>query len=276
MYDICHYGTENRMANRCLIPLLLAAAFFAAPFAAPATRADDPITHRTHIFATDWGLTLKADGTGFYNDLAQLLFAPEIGAVDYEILPYRRAKRHFFEEAGACLYPSSLEYLTATGDMHDSTGFTDSSSMLINRIHLFVAFGKPAPTDKAAVNGKRVAYAMGSKIPHAFPDTTALFIAVADEVDKAQMLLSGRVDMIAAALPDVKFVFDSLGAEIAPYDPDFIIAGSGIGVVCHDTPETALFLTALERRMEQLKRTGRLQKFLSDQGLDPKEYLKGD
>lgn len=244
---------------------------------APPLLADDPITHRTHIYATDWGLTLKADGTGFYNDLAQLLFSPEIGSVDYEILPYRRAKRHFFEEAGACFYPSSLEYLATTGDMEHARDFIESGSILRNRIHLFSAPGKPAPRNREDVNGKRVAYAMGSKIPYALPDTTALFIAVADEVGKAEMLLTGRVDIISAALPDVKFVFDSLGVEMAPYDPDFVIAGAGIGVVCHNTPENVFFLAQLERRMTQLKQTGRLHKFLSDSGLDPDDYLsEGD
>jgi len=272
MYDRQSIGAETHMAYRCLGNSLLASIlWFTAPLLA-----DEPVTHRTHIFATDWGLTLKADGTGFYNDLAQLLFAPEIGAVDYEILPYRRAKRHFFEEAGACFYPSSIEYLSTTGDMIAAPDFIESGSMLRNRIHLFAAPGKPAPRTKEDVNGKRVAYAMGSKIPYALPDTTALFIAVADEVDKAEMLLTGRVDILAAAMPDVKFVFDSLGAEMTPYDPDFVIAGSGIGVVCHNTPENAFFLTQLNRRKAMLVRSGKLSVFLEDRGLSPADYLTAD
>lgn len=264
------------MAYRRLVYGIQATLLATSLWLAPALQADDPITHRTHVYATDWGLTLKADGTGFYNDLAQLLFSPEIGAVDYEILPYRRAKRHFFDEAGACFYPSSIEYLTATGDMESAPDFIESGSMLRNRIHLFAAPGKPAPRSKEDVNGKRVAYAMGSKIPYALPDTTALFIAVADEVDKAEMLLTGRVDIISAALPDVKFVFESLGADMAPYDPDFVIAGSGIGVVCHNTPENAFFLTQLNRRRATLVRSGKFSQFLEERGLPASDYLSAD
>ncbi|WP_020397948.1 hypothetical protein [Kordiimonas gwangyangensis] len=262
------------MRHQRLSNLILSAAVLA--FAVLPAHADGPITEPTHIFATDWGLTLKGDGTGFYNDLAQLIFSPDIGPIDYEILPYRRAKRHFFEEAGACFYPSSMEYLTTTGDMVNAPDFIESGSMLNNRIHLFAAPGKPAPRTKEDVNGKRVAYAMGSKIPYALQGTTALFIAVADEVDKAEMLLTGRVDIISAAMPDVKFVFDSLGAEIAPYDPDFVIAGSGIGIVCHNTPENALFLTQLDRRKVMLQQTGKLKRFLEERGLSAMEYITED
>lgn len=169
-----------------------------------------------------------------------------------------------------------MEYLTTTGDMVNAPDFIESGSMLNNRIHLFAAPGKPAPRTKEDVNGKRVAYAMGSKIPYALQGTTALFIAVADEVDKAEMLLTGRVDIISAAMPDVKFVFDSLGAEIAPYDPDFVIAGSGIGIVCHNTPENALFLTQLDRRKVMLQQTGKLKRFLEERGLSAMEYITED
>ncbi|WP_262690102.1 hypothetical protein [Kordiimonas aestuarii] len=229
-----------------------------------------------HVFATDWGLTLKSDGTGFYNDLAQLIFAPEIGAVNYEILPYRRAKRHFFEQLESCLYPSSTEYLTATGDIQANSSFIGSPSILTNKIHIFAPHGSPAPTRFEDINGKRVAYAMGSRIPYALKGTTALFIAVADEVDKAEMLLSGRVDLITAAMPDVKFVFDSLGVETAPYDPDLVIAGSGIGVVCHNTPENELFLSRVTERLTALKKNGRLATFLRDQELIPEDYITPD
>lgn len=65
------------MRHQRLSNLILSAAVLA--FAVLPAHADGPITEPTHIFATDWGLTLKGDGTGFYNDLAQLIFSPDIG-----------------------------------------------------------------------------------------------------------------------------------------------------------------------------------------------------
>ncbi|WP_417460022.1 hypothetical protein [Kordiimonas sp.] len=242
--------------------------------AAPQACADSAKTDRHHIFATDWGLTLKSDGTGFYNDLAQLLFTTDMGAIDYEILPYRRAKRHFFEEFGSCLYPSSTEYLTATGDIQAADSFIGSRSVLSNKIHIFSRHGTMPPANYSLLKDKRIAYAMGSRIPFALEGTNAFFIAVADEVDKAEMLLSGRVDMISAAMPDVKFVFDSLGVPLAPYDETLVVAGSGIGLVCHNSRENVLFLTSFEARLEKLLKSGELQAFLRSQGLNPSDYLK--
>ncbi|WP_417455680.1 hypothetical protein [Kordiimonas sp.] len=242
--------------------------------AAPLAHADDSTADRRHIFATDWGLTLKSDGTGFYNDLAQLLFSTEMGAIDYEILPYRRAKRHFFEEYGACLYPSSIDYLTSTGDITDTETFIGSRSVLSNKIHIFSRHGTTPPENYAGLKGKRIAYAMGSRIPFALEGTNAFFIAVADEVDKAEMLLTGRVDMISAAMPDVKFVFDSLGVPLAPFDETLVVAGSGIGLVCHNTAANAAFLTSFEARLDGLLKSGELQVFLRNQGLDPDDYLR--
>lgn len=256
--------------------MLLSALSLLLLSAALETRADPTNTEakRRHIYATDWGLTLKSDGTGFYNDLAQLLFTTEMGAIDYEILPYRRAKRHFFEEFGACLYPSSTEYLVKTGDIQATSNFIGSTSVLTNRIHIFSRHGTPPPGEYSAVKGKRIAYAMGSRIPFALEGYNVFFIAVADEVDKAEMLLSGRVDMITAAMPDVKFVFDSLGVPLAPYDEELVVAGSGIGLVCHNTPSNALYLAAFETQLENLRTTGKLQAFLQSQGLNPDDYLK--
>ena len=232
-----------------------------------------------HIFATDWGLTLKSDGTGFYNDLARLILTPDGNAadyaVDYEILPYRRAKRHFFEEAGTCLYPSTTEYLATTGDIQNRVNFIDSPSTLTNRIHIFAAHGHTPPKSRDDLNGKRIAYAMGSRLPYALEGPTALFIAVAYEVDKAEMLLSGRVDLITAAMPDAKFVFEKLGVETAPYDPDLVITKAGVGVVCHNTPENVAFISDLTNRLAELKASGALAAFLRAQGLEPEDYIDG-
>lgn len=240
--------------------------------AAPAKNALRP----THILATDWGLTLKADGTGFYNDLAVMLFAPEIGSVNYEILPYRRAKRHFFEDAGACLYPNSIEYLTTIGDISDPDQFIGYDQAVLARMHVFAAPGKPAPKQPSDLDDKRVAYAMGGKVPVKLAGARAFFIAVADEVDKAEMLLGGRVDMITAAMPDAKFVFDQLGQPLAPYDPNFLLEGSGLGIVCHRTPENEIFVENFSRYVTQMRKNGDLPRFLHKNGLDPAQYLPKD
>ncbi|MCJ9428653.1 substrate-binding periplasmic protein [Kordiimonas marina] len=241
---------------------------------ASAGAAKTPAGPTTHIYATDWGLTLKANGTGFYNDLARLLLsAPDIGPVEYEILPYRRANRSFIEDKTACKYPSNLTFTIKGGTMASANGYVTGKPFVLTRLHLFSRPGDPPITDQAAINGKTIAYAMGARTPARLRGHDVQFIAVANEVDKARMLLSGRVDMITATLPDAEFVFRKLGVKMAPYAPTLVLDTSPMGVDCHNTPQNIRFLTHLNARVDHLLKNGALRAFFKKHGLDPDLYL---
>jgi hypothetical protein len=249
-----------------IVAIVCAACLQALP---PSVSAQTP----THIYAPGWGLTLQTDGTGFYNDLARLLFDRAVGDSRYEILPYRRTVRAFLNNRESCLFPISYDFLIGGGQMTSRVGFIESAPVVRSPVHLFAAPGAPAPRGKAAVTGKSVAYAAGSAVPAFFDGFEAHFAAVDDEVDKARMLLAGRVDLLAAALPDAEFVFRSLGAELPPYDPAFAIERSALYLACHDTAANRAFTARLNARLASLRQAGALATFLRSQGLDPVTYL---
>ncbi|TNE60872.1 MAG: hypothetical protein EP335_17695 [Alphaproteobacteria bacterium] len=260
----------------CLL-VVLALAETVGGAAQAADKANTPVPEAgppTHIYATDWGLTLSADGSGFYNDLARFLFlAPEVGPVDYEILPYRRANRSFLDDAASCKYPSSIAYNLRGGLIPSAEGYLNSLPVVLTRVHLFSRPGREPAHRAEDVDGKTIAYAMGARTPALLAGHSALFIAVADEVDKARMLLSGRVDMITAAVPDVEFVFRELKVDMAPFAPELTLDVSPMGVDCHAGTANAAFLARLDARIRKLHASGELIAFYRSQGLDPASYV---
>lgn len=233
--------------------------------------ADDP---PTHIYAPDWGLTLQEDGSGFYNDLARfLLDTDEVGAVVYEIMPYRRTNRTFFADLGSCMYPTNFDFLISGGQLVSKEGYISGRPLIANSIRVFSPHGTTPPAAKSDVAGKSIAYAMGAGTPQLFKGIPAFWIAVADEVDKGRMLLNNRVDILTAALPDAEFVFRELGTDLPPYDPNLNLDDSPVYFACHDTPSNKTFLGRLDARIERLTNSGELAGFLLGHGLDPAVYL---
>lgn len=241
---------------------------------AQAASAESPVPAPGHfpIYATDWGLTLKGDGSGFYNELARFVLTGVSDEPAYTILPYRRAKSIFLRGGGACLYPSNIQLLLDGGEIESTTGFIQSHAFLRVKVFLFSRPGTMPPASIRDVDHKSVAYAMGSRVPYFLKEANADYIAVADEVAKAQMLISGRVDLMSAAMPDAKFVFDKLGAPLAPHDTNYMLNDTAVRITCHDTAATRAFIDRLNTRIDALIVSGELQAFMESHGLNGAVY----
>lgn len=226
------------------------------------------------IFGTGWGRTLAADGTGFYNDLVTLTL--DGLPVSYTVSPYRRAKAVFLRGNPGCLYPSNIPLLIAGGEIDSSEGYIDTDGFLTVKVFVFSRPGTAPPASIHDIDHRSVAYAMGSRVPYFLKDANADFIAVADETDKARMLLSGRVDLISAALPDAKFVFDELGQPLPPFDPTYKLNDTLVRITCHDTPENRAFVQAFNNQLGDLRKTGALAALFEQAGLDVTLYLPGE
>ncbi|TNE60873.1 MAG: hypothetical protein EP335_17700 [Alphaproteobacteria bacterium] len=232
-----------------------------------------------NILATDWGLTLKADGSGFYNELARLLLEGEEAGIRYEIQPYRKAVRQFVDTEGTCLFPTNLSFLARSGlidgDENNAVHhhYVQSRPFIRARIHLFSQPGTPPVHNLETIRGQTVAYALGASTPYLLRQYGAFFIAVADETDKAQLLLSRKVDMMTAALPDALFVFRSLGVPPAPYAADAPVDVSLLHVACHGSDTTRAFLARLDQRIATLIASGRLAAFFEGHSIDPNAYI---
>lgn len=241
--------------------------------AVPRPPSDAKINTDIHIYATAWGMTLAENGTGFYNDLANLYLTGLETSVNYDIRPYRRAKALFFRDKASCLYPSNIELLREGGEISSADGFIDTVGFLQVKVYVFSPPGTTPPAKIDDVAHQSVAYAMGSRIPYFLRNTKADFIAVANESDKAKMLLTGRVDLMTAAMPDAKFVFDAMGVPLPPFDPSYELNNTPVRMTCHDTPENRSFADAFNQHAQALVQSGEVQKLFEIHRLDPKLYL---
>ncbi len=224
------------------------------------------------VYATAWGLTLSTDGGGFYNDLGRYVLQGL--NIDYDIEPYRRAMRSFYEEQSSCVYPKSILGLIRTKDIDNSAGFIQSVPIQRTFVAVFAPPGKPAVRGPEELAGKRVAYAMGAKVPEYLGAEGAFFIAVANELDKARMLLTGRVDVMVGNLPDAGLVYSHLGSALPPYDPSYRpFPAASSRIVCHDTPGNRAFMDQLNRRILSLHQSGDLKRFYEGFGLNAGLYL---
>ncbi|NVJ98227.1 MAG: hypothetical protein HWE25_08745 [Alphaproteobacteria bacterium] len=239
---------------------------------APTAPSPEPVAlSGLQIYGTNWGETLATDGTGFYNDLVKLALSGF--DVRYDIRPYRRAKALFLRGAASCLYPSNIQLLIDGQEIESPDGFIDTDGFLVVKVFVFSKPGTKPPSTVAEINHKSVAYAMGSRVPFFLRNANADFIAVSDETDKAQMLLSGRVDLMSAAMPDAKFVFDGLGTPMPPFDANYLLNDTVVRITCHDTPGTRAFVAAFNEHLASLGNSGALSSLISSAGLDADLYL---
>jgi len=205
------------------------------------------------IYATAWGKTLAQDGTGFYNEIAGDVLKHVSGDVAYQIMPYRRAKMNFFKTNLGCLYPSSLFGLTKAGQIKDPENYIESNGLFAARTHLFVRRGTVPPANLDDLAGKSIAYPSGSIAADVLAGYGARLIGVNSEQDKAEMLVSGRVDMITGMMPDTAIVFADMGGEMPAFDPLLVLYEVAVTFVCHRTQQNENLIISVNKVLEDLQ-----------------------
>lgn len=247
-----------------LWPVLLACGAFADE--------GNDTTLQPKVYVTAWGLTLESDGSGFYNELGHFILKDT--TADYDIEPYRRAVRRFLKDGESCLYPKNIEALLHTRDINTTDGLIESLPVIRSIVALFTPEGAPLVRGPSDLAGKRVAYALGAKVPEYLGADGAFFIAVSNEVDKARMLLNNRVDVMIANLPDARLVYRHLDSALPPYDPMYHpFQSAKIRVVCHDTPTNRTFMEQVNKNLLSLHENGGLAAFLEKHDLNAPLFL---
>jgi len=204
------------------------------------------------IFATSWGETLALDGSGFYNEIAADVLETVQGQEAYKIMPYKRAKLQFFQSDSACLYPSSLPRLAEAGEIRDPENYIESDGLFAAKTHLFVRPGTEVPKTLVDISGKTIAYPSGSLAGMALDGYGARLIGVNSEQDKAQMLMSGRVDMITGMMPDTAIVFAKMHGGMPVFDPSLVLYEVSVTFVCKRSLATETFIASVNDALKIL------------------------
>ncbi|MCJ9428660.1 substrate-binding periplasmic protein [Kordiimonas marina] len=221
------------------------------------------------IYATAWGYTLAQDGSGFYNDVAAALTKREEGRSFYKLMPYKRAKAKFLADAGGCLFPSSVDVLKAGGLADEKHPMVQTEPLFEARTHLFAAPGEEPPHTMADLKGKRIALPAGSMMMDLLKGSGAKIIGVNDEESKAEMLMSGRVQVMSGMMPDTGLVFAHMGRQLPAFDGRFSFLNVGLAVVCRKTPETEALIGRLNSRIAELETDAAYRDMLHRAGVKP-------
>jgi hypothetical protein len=225
------------------------------------------------IYATSWGVTLALDGTGFYNDMIHLIMEDMGKGADYRPTPYSRAKAIFLEKGEGCLYPSSTRVLLNGNEIQNAADFVETKSFLTVRVHILAGKGRPVYQKGLDIKDKIIAHSRGSAIATIMRDSGAYFLPVSDEIHKARLMISDRIDYMLASLPDTAFVFRDLGEPLPPFDPESEIFSGGVGVVCHKNPKTEALVKQLNDAYLHHLRNGNLAKLFENTSLEAGDYL---
>ena len=204
------------------------------------------------VYATVWGQTLAQDGTGFYNQIADSLLVQEKAGISYQLMPYKRARATFLAGKTGCLYPSSISVLSAGGFAPEPEAFIQTHALFHARTHLFARKGATPPASLDDIKGKSVALPSGSVMFSLLAGSGANLITVNDETDKAQMLITGRVDLMSGMMPDTSIVFNDLGSALPAYDQKLAFLDVGVALVCYSSPENQAFVDRLNGQIETL------------------------
>ncbi|NVJ97088.1 MAG: transporter substrate-binding domain-containing protein [Alphaproteobacteria bacterium] len=189
-------------------------------------------SEKTAILGTVWGHTLAQDGTGFYNELMAAMLAHDGADTEYKLQPYRRATTAFKNDQNTCLFPSARSVLSAAGGYDEA--YVESDPLFLAQEYLFARNGHTPPSSLEDLKGKTVAVPHGSILFKLLAGAGAELISVHNETDKAQMLLSGRVDLMSGMLPNEHIIASELGTSMPSYDRTFPLLDAGVSVVCHD------------------------------------------
>lgn len=212
------------------------------------------------VFANTWGYTLALNGTGFYNEIAADVLAHIPGAENYKVsgsakyrvMPFRRAQMMFFYRTDSCLYPSSMAALVADNLIKDPAAYVESTGLFAARVHLFVRAGETPPSKLEDIRGKSIAYPHGSVVGKLLDGHGARLISVNDEIDRAEMLLGGRVDIMSGVLPDTALIFEKIKSKMPSYDPSLVVIKAPVTFVCHKNAVTESFINNINASIQIL------------------------
>lgn len=226
------------------------------------------------ILGTVWGQTLAQDGSGFYNDLMAEILSGSVASGDataYRLMPYRRATASFRANRQTCLFPSAKAVLEAAGGAKGA--YIETDPIFSAQEHLFARSGEQPPRSLDDLAGKTIAVPNGSIMLNLLKNAGARLITVHDETDKAQMLITGRVDMMSGMLPNEHLVAKALDAKMPSYDRDFPLVDAGVAIVCHDTPAGHALIKRLNSSIAALQATDAFRQKMAAAGVFETEVL---
>jgi hypothetical protein len=191
---------------------------------------------------------VEKDSNGVY----QRIMAKALSNLDLDVqqtfFPYKRALLFFEESQVDCIYSFAHVLKTKLGNGSVLASFPLGAF----GYYIFTRRGTPALTSVDQLEHKVVAGVVGHDLYYgaAVRDTIKIQFANSDR-QNIELLNLGRVDVVIAALPDIRpflrgLTFSAAHPLFRGYDR----------ITCHRTPATEKFMAALSPELLRLKKNG--------------------
>ena len=245
-----------RSATRLLLATFMGA-WLAVVAGKPSVLASDEI--RLHLSYLPHRLT--EDASRQYARLVEELLAGVGLQVDRKMAPLKRTTALFKADPGSCVFPANIVAL----DMGDrASDVIALETVDIVSVRLYTARANKVVARLEDFAPERVGYIRGSGALHLLGPNADRFLAINSEEQLISMLELGRLDAFLGHHPDTALALDDLGkpgalhaSPIAFQDLQFKVS-----FICHDNRLGNLFLEALNPRIRDMRRSGRLKEIL--------------
>lgn len=211
--------------------------------------------------AYDIPTLLQKDGKGSYD----LIFA-EVNKIAgknwrYQVLPPSRVDKDFASKVLDCIIPLDKDFF-AGGNVMQSDFFN------MAKIYIFTKEGSQPLAGVADLKGLKVGARRGMPYGPEF-DAAGLKVNYSNTIEQnIKKVQAGRIDAFVAYVPDAWFAFKSLGLKMLPHNDVPMIVHED-GFLCHDTPDSRLFIKEFNTALTQLKNSGKLKTMLGDTYVKP-------
>jgi len=177
--------------------------------------------------------------------------------IDGRYLPSARANKLMLTGKLDCIFP------ILPPKRQDSAATIISEPINGLKAYAFTLAGKERITSLSQMRGKPVAYLRGYVYGGFIEQNPDIhFFPVIDHVAAIGVLQKGRADAYLDYIPDIRLALSEEGYNLLDYDIEKPIITGYDRIECIDNPDNRVFLDKINERINELKRSGKMQKLL--------------
>lgn len=212
------------------------------------------------VYTSESSFADTSDHSDYYKDLLSLIMPPEAVAYELQITPHMRSAHLFYADPGSCRLPSNLRTLSKYFGRPVPLKYIESRAFSYNQVVVFSAPGTIPPATPEDMVGKRIAAPTGSLYLKRFEALDLTVVHTKMDVQRTDILMAGRVDLMLASIPSVRTVFKKLKGPWPVYDAALVLENYTLHLACHATPQTRKLVDIVDKHIVAAENNGELQK----------------
>ncbi len=228
--------------------------------------ADNSDSHIVRIYTPESSFSDSSDHSSYYKDLLDLIMPSGMIAYELQITPHMRSAHLFNADPRSCRLPSNLRTLSKHFGRPVPEKFIKSRAFSHNQVVVFSAPGTIPPATPEDMAGKRIAAPTGSRYLQPFKEQSLTIVHTDTDLQRTEILMAGRVDLMLASLPSVKTIFRKLNGPWPVYDPTFLLESYTLYLACHPTPQTRELIKFVNQRLAAAEKNGKLRQLSERHG----------